>query len=128
MEFNRDILDFDPAALTDQLVAFIRDQVQNNFHRKGIVIGLSGGIDSAVCAALSVRALGKERVFGVLLPEKDSNPVSREYGSKCAESLGIEYHEVEISPMLEAFGVYAKRDSVVKKYFPEYDGDLKFRL
>ncbi|MCK4538377.1 MAG: NAD(+) synthase [Candidatus Krumholzibacteria bacterium] len=128
MEFNRNVLDFDVESITGQIVDFIRDQVQNNFHRKGIIIGLSGGIDSAVCAALSVKALGKDRVFGVLLPERDSSPVSREYGRKCAESLNIRYHEVEISPMLDVFGVYAKRDSVVEKYFPDYDGDQKFRL
>ncbi|MBU8921166.1 MAG: NAD(+) synthase [Bacteroidales bacterium] len=128
MEFNRNVLDFDVESITEQLVDFIRDQVQNNFHKKGIIIGLSGGIDSAVCAALAVKALGKDRVFGVLLPERDSSPVSREYGRKCAESLDIRYHEVEISPMLDVFGVYAKRDSVVEKYFPEYDGDQKFRL
>lgn len=128
MEFGPDVLKFDPEDLTRQLVDFIKDQVQNVFHRKGIIIGLSGGIDSAVTAALSVRALGKDRVFGVLLPESDSNPVSREYGRMCAESLGIQYNEVDITRILDTFGVYDKRNSVVKSYFPEYNGDLKFRL
>ncbi len=128
MEFNRNVLDIDAPKVTDMLVDFIREQVRGTFKRKGIVIGLSGGIDSAVAAYLSVKALGPERVYGILLPEHDSNPVSREYGSKCAEALGIAYSEVEITPMLDAFGVYDKRNSVVKKYFPEYKGDQKFRL
>ena len=128
MEFNRNILDIDAEKLSEQLIGFISDQVKNIFHRKGIIIGLSGGIDSAVSAALSVRALGTDRVFGVILPEEDSSPDSCEFGRKCAESLGIRYHEVGITPMLESFGVYAKRNSVVEKYFPEYRGDLKFRL
>ena len=83
MEFNRNVLDFDVEDVAGQLVDFIRDQVKNNFRRKGVVIGLSGGIDSAVAGALCVRALGPERVFSVLLPERDSNPISREYGRKC---------------------------------------------
>ncbi|MBN2070339.1 MAG: NAD(+) synthase [Candidatus Krumholzibacteriota bacterium] len=128
MEFTKYVLDIDPGKLADQLAGFIRDQVQNVFHRKGIIIGLSGGIDSSVAAALSVRALGPERVFGVILPEKDSSPDSRDFGRKCAESLGIKYQEVAITTMLTGFGVYAKRNSIVEKYFPDYDGDMKFRL
>ena len=59
-------------------------------HREGIVIGLSGGVDSALCAALSVRAIGKNRVLGLLLPDKDSSPQSAEFASRQAEELGIE--------------------------------------
>ncbi len=128
MEFNRNVLDFDVEDIAGQLVDFIRDQVKNNFRRKGVVIGLSGGIDSAVAGALCVRALGPERVFSVLLPERDSNPISREYGRKCAVKLGIECEEVEITPMVRSFGVYDKRNAVVKKYFPDYDGERRFRL
>jgi NAD+ synthase len=127
MEFSGKVLDYDVADVADQLVEWIRDQVTGNFRKKGVVVGLSGGIDSAVAASLSVRAVGKERVFSLLLPEKDSNPVSREYGRMMAEQLGIECREFEITPVLDAFGVYEKRDAVVKKYFPAYSGE-KFRL
>ncbi|MBN1163404.1 MAG: NAD(+) synthase [Candidatus Krumholzibacteriota bacterium] len=128
MEFTREVLKIDASRITEQLVDFIRHQVKDVFRRKGIVIGLSGGIDSAVAGALSVRALGPDRVFGLLLPETDSNPVSREFGRKAALSLGIEYEEVEITPMLKSFGVYAKRDAIVNKYFPDLQGERKFRL
>jgi len=128
MAFDRSVLEFDVEKVTDQIVGFIREQVASKFSRKGVVIGLSGGIDSTVAAALSVRAVGKERVFGVLLPERDSNPVSREYGSSVAERLGIAFEEVEITPMLEAFGVYDKRNTIVRKYFPGYEDGQRFRL
>jgi len=128
MGFDRSVLDFDVEKVAGQLIDFLREQVTIVFNRKGIVIGLSGGIDSTVAAALSVRALGRKRVFGVLLPEKDSNPISREYGRSVAEQIGIECEEVEITPVLEAFGVYEKRTAIVKKYFPGYEDGQRFRL
>ena len=114
MAFSKDVLNINPEELAGKIEDFIRDSVKNHFKRKGIIIGLSGGLDSSVCAALSVRALGADRVVGILLPEKDSNPVSREYGRMVAESLGIECHEVELTSMLETFEVYEKRDAIVQ--------------
>jgi NAD+ synthase len=128
MAFSKDVLRIDPESVTRTLVDFIRESVHAYYRRKGIVIGLSGGIDSSVSAALSVRALGRERVVGVLLPEKDSNPVSREYGKLVAATLGIECLEVPITPMLEAFGVYAKRDAIVRRLVPGVTEPYQFRL
>jgi len=67
-------------------------------------------------------------VSGLLLPERDSNPLSRVYGRTMAESLGIECSEVNITPVLESFGVYEKRDAVVRKIFPDLEPPYKFRL
>ena len=128
MTFSKDVLTIDPEEVAGKIEEFIRDAVANTFKRKGIVIGLSGGLDSAVSAALSVRALGADRVTGFLLPEKDSNPISREYGSLLAEKLGIECHEVDITPMIESFDVYEKRDAIVRKLFPDIKDPFKFRL
>jgi NAD+ synthase len=128
MELTKDVLKIDAAKVADELAGFIRDQVKNFFKRKGAVIGLSGGIDSAVAGALCVKALGKERVHGLILPERDSNPVSREYGIASAKSLGITWEEINLTPMLETFGVYSRREAIVKKYFPELKEDYQFRL
>jgi NAD+ synthase len=89
-------------------------------HRKGVVIGLSGGIDSALSAALSVKAIGKDKVLGLLLPDKESSPQSAEFASKHAARLGIETITIDITPVLEAFGTYEKRDAVARSIFPEY--------
>lgn len=128
MKLCRDVMAIDAEEISQQIEQFIRDQLKNYFKKRGVIIGLSGGIDSAVAGALSVRALGPKRVHGLLLPERDSSPKSRAFGLKSAEALGIEYTEVEITPMLESFGVYDKRDAVVKKYFPDLSGEYKFRL
>jgi len=79
MTFDLDVLRIDPATELERLTRFITEQVTVVFRRKGIVVGLSGGIDSACTVALSVRALGKEKVVGLVLPDRESNPVSSEF-------------------------------------------------
>jgi len=101
--FSKDVLKIDCSAETGRIVAFIREQVRI-MHRKGIVIGLSGGVDSALSAALSVEAVGKDKVLALLLPDKESSPQSAAFATKQAEALGIEAITVEITPVLEAFG------------------------
>ena len=128
MELSKDVLKIDAGKVADELAGFIRDKVRNYFKRKGAVIGLSGGIDSAVAGALCVKALGKERVHGLILPERDSNPVSREYGILSAKSLGITWEEIDLTPILEVFGVYSRRDAIVRKYFPDLKRDYQFRI
>ncbi len=68
-----------------------------------VVIGVSGGIDSAVTAALCVEALGAERVHGVSMPSRYSSSATRSDGERLAESLGIDFREVAIEPVVEAF-------------------------
>lgn len=128
MDFRKDVLGIEPKETALEIERFICEKVKSYFKRKGIVIGLSGGIDSAVAAALSVRALGPDRVFGLILPERDSSPKSKEYAEKLAVSLGIECGEIDITKFLECFDVYGKRESVIKKIFPEIKGPYSFRL
>ncbi len=90
------------------------------FRRRGFVVAISGGIDSSVCAALAVRALGPGKVFGLLLPERDSSPRSTELGMQLAKHLDIPYECQDIEPALEALGCYSSRDAAIRNVFPDY--------
>jgi NAD+ synthase len=97
-------------------------------HRKGIVIGLSGGVDSALSAALAVKAVGKDNVLALLLPDKESNPESAEFATKQVDLLGIEALTIDITPVLEAFGTYEKRDDVARSIHPEFGDGHKLKI
>jgi len=127
MDFHKDILKLDSEREVERICSFIVRQVRE-VKRNGIVVGLSGGIDSALAVALCVEALGKDSVFGLILPEKESSPVSAEYATKHAEELGIRTETVDITPTLEAFGTYRKRDDVIRTVFPEYDSASKSKI
>ena len=127
MGFHKDILRIDCGAEAERIIVFIRGIVQS-WHRKGIVIGLSGGVDSALSASLSVKAVGKDRVLALLLPDKESSPQSAEFASKQARLLGIEAQTIDITPVLEAFGTYEKRDAVAKAIYPEFGEGHKLKI
>jgi NAD+ synthase len=127
MDFHKDILKVDCKKEVGRICSFIQQQVRQ-MKRDGTVVGLSGGIDSALSAAICVEAIGKEKVLGLILPEKESNPVSAQYAAKHAKELGIEAETIDITPTLDAFGTYAKRDNAIKKVFPEYNDSYKSKI
>ena len=128
MTFSKTILDITPSSEISRISDFIREMTSKNFKRKGAVIGLSGGIDSAVVAELCVRALGKKNVLGLFLPEKESNPISLEYGKKQAEKMDIDTITVDLTEYLESLNVYERRNAVIKGIFPEFDDSYKFHV
>jgi NAD+ synthase len=81
MKFQKEILKLDCKSEIERIWSFIKQQTIA-LKRDGIVLGLGGGIDSALSAELSVKALGRESVLGLILPEKDSNPISAKYAKK----------------------------------------------
>jgi len=107
--------------LKERLTAFMKETVVHQFKKDGIVIGVSGGVDSAVIAALAVDALGPDRVYGLILPEQESAPSSRQLGIDLCKTLKIRYEEVPITPMLESFKVYSKKEAFIREIFPHFD-------
>ncbi len=127
MKFSKDILKIDCKKEEKQICEFIRKE-QLSMKREGAVVGLSGGIDSAVCAELCVRALGKENVFGLILPERESSPKSRKYAVKHALKMGIKTEIIDITTVLESIGTYERRDKVIREIFPEYDEQCRLKI
>jgi NAD+ synthase len=107
---------------------FIRSAVVAVLKKKGVVVAVSGGIDSSTTAALCVRALGKDRVFALLMPEHDSSSDSLHYGRMLVEHLGIHSEVIDISPILEAMGCYKHRDEAIRDLFPEYTQGYKNKI
>src|SRR5690242_10635401 len=112
--FNSDLLKLDCASEVSRIAAMLTETVIRRFRKKGVVVGMSGGIDSSVVAALSVRVLGKERVFGLLMPERDSAGETLPLSKGLAEHLGINYAHEDISLILEAAGCYRRRDDAIR--------------
>ena len=126
--FSQSLLKLDAAAETDRLCDWIESTVATTLKRRGIVLGLSGGIDSTVVAALAARALGPDRVFGIMMPEKDSADDSLALGELLAESLGIKSVIENITPMLDGAGCYQRRDIAIRSVIPDYRPDWKSKL
>ena len=118
--FSADALRLDAAAAMDEITAAIRAQVLRTLRKRGVVLGLSGGIDSSVTAALCARALGPEKVFAVLMPEKDSDPESLRLGRLMVDALGIASAVEDIAPILAAAGCYRRRDDFIRQLVPEF--------
>src|SRR5687768_4182989 len=114
------LLRLDAEAEVERIADFLRTQLGEVLERRGLVIAMSGGVDSSVCAALAVRAVGPKRVFGLMMPEQDSDPRSRELAIELADQLGIKYEVEDIAPILEAAGCYRRRDDAIRRAVPEY--------
>jgi NAD+ synthase len=125
--FTADLLRLDVVEETSRIAAAVREALQR-LRRRGVVLGLSGGVDSSVTAALCVRALGAERVVGLLLPERDSSDDSLRLGRVVAEALGIRTVVEDIAPILEAAGAYRRRDEAIRLVVPHYRPDYKSKI
>ncbi len=123
-----DMLRIDPVVETERIASSIRETLATQLKRKGVVLGISGGIDSSVVAALCVQAVGRKRVVGLLMPEADSSEDSVALGVKLAENLGIQSILENITPVLEGAGCYRRRDEAIRRVVPEYGEGYKSKI
>jgi len=120
--FSKNILKFENVETEVNIISEkLKNDISRVLKRKGAVIGISGGIDSAVTLALAVKAVGSENVLGVMLPEKDSSPESKEFALKLANKFNVHIIEEDITAALEGFGCYERRDIAVASVLPEYN-------
>ena len=128
MKFSADVLKFDVEDEIRKLSPSIRDVVRGSLRRKGAVIAVSGGIDSSTCAALCTRALGKENVFAIFLPERDSSSDALRLGRMVAGQCEMPAVTETIEPILAAAGCYERQLEAVRMVFPEYGEGWKNKI
>ena len=126
--FSADLLQLDAAGTAREIEHAIREIVFERLKRKGAVVALSGGIDSSVVAALCTRALGNDRVLGLLLPEAESSEDSLRLASVLCATLGIQKAVEDITPILNAAGCYQRRDEAIRTVIPEYTAGYKCKI
>jgi NAD+ synthase len=126
--FSADVLSIDAAAVSAGIENEIRDIVLQRLNRKGVIVAISGGIDSSVVAALCLKALGSARVLGLMLPEADSSPDSLHFANLLAQSLGLRTQVEDIAAILTAAGCYQRRDDAICKVIPQYAEGYKCKI
>ncbi len=126
--FNKNVLTMDLEKEATEICHGFREIVSKTLMRRGVVVAISGGIDSSCSAALAVKAFGPKKVFGLLLPERDSSGASVKLGTQLAEHLGIKYTVENIQPTLKAIGCYERYDKAVAGIFPDYGPGWKSKI
>jgi len=127
MSFGPQVLEIDPQAETERLVSALRQSVREGMRRRGGVLGISGGVDSSVVLALAVRAFGPQGVVALMLPEKDSDPESERLAQMVGRRYGVEPILEDITPVLNGFGCYTRRDEAIRRIFPAYDAQIGYK-
>jgi len=128
MKFSKDLIKLDCEKVVAELVETLKQQVFVQLKRQGAVVGTSGGIDSAVVAALCARAFGPERMVGILMPDKDSSPESAALGKELAEKYGYSYETNDVTEGLRGIGCYKYRDGAFQQVFPEWRDGWKAKI
>ena len=126
--FSNDILKFDAEQEVDRIASSLRSLMKNTIKRRGIVLGLSGGIDSSVTCALAVKAFGNKKVFGLHMPERHSSDDTISLSTSVSDHFAIDSKHENISGILEAVGFYERYDAAVKSVIPEYGAGWKSKI
>ena len=121
--FSKDILHIDDIdTVCNEIIAKMRTDVAKKLQRRGAVIGISGGIDSSACLALSAKAFGPKNVTAIMLPEQDSSDDSRDLAEELAAAFDVTQTLVEnITGALEGFGCYRRRDEAIGRVVTDFD-------
>lgn len=126
--FSKKLLELNVVNEVNKIVEFLQQSVAGTMHKRGAVVGISGGIDSSVVLALCVKAFGADRVIGLMLPERESSPDSLTLAQKLADQFRVKTITEDISPILDGAGCYQRRDDAVRRLFPEYGNGWKVKI
>ncbi|WP_459903491.1 NAD(+) synthase, partial [Desulfosarcina cetonica] len=128
MVFSKDILTIDTGKEADKICNQIRSLLTRKLKRRGLVVALSGGIDSSVSVGLAAKALGPERVVALLMPERHSSDDTLDLSKSVADTFGVKWYHEDISGVLAAVGFYRRYDDAVRKAIPEYGDGWKSKI
>lgn len=128
MAFSKDVLKIDLAKETEKICNQMKKLLANDLKRRGIVLGISGGIDSSLTCALAVKALGKERVFTIQMPEKHSSDETLYLSGLLADRFGVEKLHEDITGILQGLGFYRRYAETVRQVIPEYTEEWKSKI
>lgn len=128
MALSWSVLDIDPSSEVERICAGLHDATVRVLHKRGAVVAISGGVDSGVCAALAVRALGPAGVLGLILPERESSPEGSQRARSLAAQLGIRHIEQDITSTLDALGCYRRRDEAARRLMPAYGPGWRMKI
>lgn len=127
VEFGPAVFNIDLPALTQRFTDQITDYLRRS-RRRGVVVALSGGIDSSAVAALAVRALGPDRVFGIHMPERESSADTLRISTSLSDALGIDSAIEDITEVLDAYGAYQRRDDAIRLVCPQYGPGYRSKI
>ena len=113
---------------TNDISKFIQNEIFNKLEKKGVVFGLSGGIDSAVTAALCSKSFESEQILGLIMPEKESDNSSKILAEKVSKKYNFRTEIIDITKILDSFGVYEMKEKIVREKFPEFTLKCKYRV
>lgn len=126
--FSKDLLKLDLEKEVQKITSQIRMILSKKLRRRGLVVALSGGIDSSVSVGLAVKAIGPERVFSLLMPERHSSDDTLDISTSVADAFKVDRAHEDISNILEAIGFYQRYDNAVRQAVPEYGQDWKSKI
>jgi NAD+ synthase len=126
--FSASLLDLDPDVETRKISEMIIKTVSKDFRKKGLIVAVSGGIDSSVTLALCVNALGKNRVLALQMPERHSASETLPLSGLIADHFGVPKVLEDISGVLNAVGFYKRYNETVQSVLPEYNDQWKSKI
>lgn len=128
IKFSKDVLIIDAEKEVEKISQHLRTSLTSQFKRRGLIVALSGGIDSSVTIALSAKALGPDRVLALLMPERHSSDETLELSSLVADHFGVNKVHEDISNILQSVGFYQRYDEAVGTVIPEYGDGWKSKI
>lgn len=123
MALTSDVMKIDAAAEAARLADQIKRLTRRDLKRQGAVVGVSGGVDSAVVLGLAVKAFGPEKVVGIMMPDRHSSPESKDLAQEWGDKLGVEMLLDDVTPALTGLGCYRHQTEAIQRVFSDFDED-----